>query len=80
MPMTGHMLQDLQRHGGRYSGFVDLGFHAQSMENEGMRAAFELPVGRTGILINLVEPLSPARAALCKDGAAAIIRCVFPIY
>lgn len=48
VPVIDHFLQDLERNGGRYSGFCEMGVAFQGMEAEDMKTYLGMPPGLTG--------------------------------
>eukprot|EP00882_Tetradesmus_deserticola_P018709 GHRQ01020094.1.p1 GENE.GHRQ01020094.1~~GHRQ01020094.1.p1 ORF type:complete len:426 (+),score=236.79 GHRQ01020094.1:1316-2593(+) len=64
VPVINHFLEDLERHGGKYTGFCELGVSWQSLENEGMREVLDMPKGLTGVYITKTEPLFDASRQL----------------
>lgn len=63
-PVIGHFLEDIRD--GRYDGFPDLGLHIQNMENSDLRRSCDMGKNMTGVLINRIEYLSPARYVLAE--------------
>ena len=63
-PVIGHFLEDIRD--GRYDGFPDLGLHIQNMENSDLRRSCNMGKNMTGVFINRIEYLSPARNVLAE--------------
>lgn len=59
LPVIYHFLDDLARHDGRFTGFPDLLFKTQTLENKAHRRYLGLPDGVTGSLVAEIDPLSP---------------------
>ncbi len=63
-PVIDHFLKDIQD--GRYDGFPDLGVILQNMENPDLRNLYHMDRGKTGVLVNRIEYLSPAHGVLAQ--------------
>lgn len=57
VPVIQHFLEDLDRHGGSYTGFATLGVHTQALENDDFRQSLDMPRGMTGVYVTRIEPL-----------------------
>ena len=57
-PIIDHFLTDMKD--GRYDGFPDDGIHAQTMENESLKAMYGLKRNQSGTLVTAIAPGSPA--------------------
>lgn len=64
VPVISHFLQDLERHGGKYTGFCQMGAYWQALENTDMKAFLNMPKGLTGVYVTKLEPLSHASKVL----------------
>eukprot|EP00879_Flechtneria_rotunda_P008710 GHRR01009124.1.p1 GENE.GHRR01009124.1~~GHRR01009124.1.p1 ORF type:complete len:569 (+),score=138.88 GHRR01009124.1:238-1944(+) len=64
VPVINHFLEDLERNGGKYTGFCELGVSWQSMENPDMKLALGMPRGMTGVYITKTEPMYDASSKL----------------
>eukprot|EP01111_Echinosteliopsis_oligospora_P012560 TRINITY_DN430_c0_g1_i1.p1 TRINITY_DN430_c0_g1~~TRINITY_DN430_c0_g1_i1.p1 ORF type:complete len:528 (-),score=111.79 TRINITY_DN430_c0_g1_i1:116-1699(-) len=67
VPVVEHFLEDIKRNSGGCTGFCDIGIQIQLMESDNIRQSLKLPIGKTGILVNKVYPLSDAKQSLQKD-------------
>ncbi|GLI64114.1 hypothetical protein VaNZ11_007289 [Volvox africanus] len=56
-PVVHHFLTDLDRHGGKYTGFPQMGISWQCLESDDMKRALGMPKGATGIYITSTEPM-----------------------
>lgn len=63
-PVIKHFLDDIKD--GHYDGFPDDGLYIQNMENENLKAHYQMK-GRTGILVTKVLPKSSADGYIKKD-------------
>ncbi|KAI9006818.1 hypothetical protein DFJ74DRAFT_689487 [Hyaloraphidium curvatum] len=67
LPVIHHFLEDLARHGGRYTGFPSLMLDTQSLENPTLKKYLGVPAGVSGVLVIKIEDLSPCKDAV-KEG------------
>ncbi|PNW86569.1 hypothetical protein CHLRE_02g092000v5 [Chlamydomonas reinhardtii] len=56
VPVVNHFLTDLERHGGRYTGFPEMGMSWQTLESTSMKDSLKLPRGATGVYITSTDP------------------------
>lgn len=64
-PVIDHFLLDWQRDRG-YVGFCKLGVRCQTLENPALRARLGMSAGQSGLMVNSVQPVSPAAGQLEK--------------
>ncbi|GLC63300.1 hypothetical protein PLESTF_000021700 [Pleodorina starrii] len=56
-PVVHHFLNDLDRHGGKYTGFPEMGISWQVLESTDMKRSLGMPEGATGVYITGTEPV-----------------------
>ncbi|EFJ52282.1 trypsin family [Volvox carteri f. nagariensis] len=56
-PVVHHFLNDLDRHGGKYTGFPEMGISWQCLESADMKRSLGMPEGATGVYITGTEPV-----------------------
>lgn len=64
-PVVERFLDEVRAHGA-YRGYCSLGIVFQTLENAGLRRSLGMGGGMSGVLVNRVQPTSPAAAALRK--------------
>lgn len=74
LPVVCHFLEDLDRHGGRYTGFPKLGISWQSLESTDMKRSLAMPESLTGVYVTDTEPMYHA----AKVGHASSFHFVDP--
>lgn len=67
-----HFLEDLDRHGGRYTGFPELGISWQGLESTDMKRSLAMPESLTGVYITGTEPVYHAAKV---RGLRVAVRC-----
>ncbi|KXZ44328.1 hypothetical protein GPECTOR_69g421 [Gonium pectorale] len=63
-PVVQHFLTDLERHGGKYTGFPELGITFQSLESADMKRSLGMPAEASGIYVTGCEPTYHASQVL----------------